>query len=223
MNVFRWQTAFRKRLRRGALAQPSVPETGRRLQDYYPLPALRQRVHYLFAHCFLPAVVHGNPGYFFDSLTIAERTEVGLSATLVQGLWNLMEETYGLVRKQASLEEDMKTPLRRVRDLQTWLQPVADRLGLIIQMPPFPEADDNAIRVQSLPLAWLIGTVLLGRSRARYFTLEQPVCPNGMVPEEKGPGRLCEWKGDGRHFPHEIPVAPDRESFTAAIAAKISG
>src|SRR6516164_6768980 len=73
---------------------PKIQEDTRTLREFYPDSAMRHRVHYTFAHRFLPQYVHQNPYAFFKYLYAENRQE---PTRFIQSRWSMIyEEMLGL-------------------------------------------------------------------------------------------------------------------------------
>lgn len=192
-------------------------EEQRRLAEFYPDPAVRQELHYLFAHQFLPAYVAQNPRAFFLYLTGTEHQGKHLPAMdptrFIQSRWCMMEERAGLLPEPANAQELLNRPFRRVMDLEAALETIAGKSAAIIQMPTPEDPPENTL---ARPLAWFVAVVQMQSDSARCFTLERTLATAGSDARFAAYGLLCEWIAQ-EHRNHGIPVEPDRRKFTAAL------
>jgi hypothetical protein len=192
---------------------PSVQEICRSLKEFYPDPEMRRRVHYSFAHRFLPEYLFSNPRGVVGGVYI----EPNIDCTkYVQARWQMMEERAGLAEQQAPHVRPLR--FRRVTDLSAWKQEICGHPALWVKMPD-PE---------SSPQAYFVSAVLLVSATkpfeewpkdasGRLFTLERTV-------DDRGPnGVLCEWDRDGRHHNRLLLVPATPFGFVGAVAEVLGG
>ena len=202
--------------------QPTLPlpEDCRSLREFYPDPWQRDRLHYVFAHYFLPSHLLRNPAElraaFCGGRPGGPWRKPCDPIRLIQAGWCRMEQEAGLGPTAAPLQELRGRPLRRVLDLEAWVEPVAGKFALFVEMPR-PETPPGGLSAG--PLAFFTGVVCLSDSEARYFTLERMrtegedlFCKEGV---------LCEWTVDKTHVNHGRLVDPQRASFVAAVAEAV--
>jgi hypothetical protein len=216
MRFHGWQ-AWLKRTWRRSRSQPRLTHAKSGfLQDFYPGIAFRRKVHYLFAHCFLPQYLQSDPRQFF-----AWTGRLG-AENFAQVLWNRMEEAYGLVSPPDPMGEGRETEsVRRwLWDLKARTVLMDERTSLILVMPPAPgmAADDYPRSFVPLPLGLLIGIVRTGEDRARYFILEAASSGSEAAPASGLIGTLCEWTEEDRHETLGLRApASDQGAFVAAL------
>lgn len=193
---------------------PNVIDDIRPFNDFYPDPEDRFRIHYAFAHQFLPKYVHRSPQPVFKAVYDLSIIEPGLRHDypdrFVHARWNLMELTAGLIEPP----DPAKPPvLRRVKELKSWLAEVSGRRALLIEMP----------QPERTPHAYFVGIVEVGPA-ARVFALEM-LDPNGEpnAVQPDGPrGVLCEWTRELKHLNLGHLVRPTRTDFVAAIETPVN-
>lgn len=143
-------------------------------QEFYPDAALRQKVHYAFAHQFLPGYVWQNPFAWFSYLLNEEMPGGKDEPTdFIQRRWSAIFETrYKLVRPHSNPFAEGMT-FRRVSDLSMSMHSVAGRHCALVSMPT-PEQSPQAYFVAVVqtvggndPKSWTQGAVAV-----RIFTLE---------------------------------------------------
>ena len=88
-------------------AKPPLEE--KPLQEFYPDAAQRQKLHYHFAHRWLPAYVWSDPARFFGYFQRKEQEP----AKFIQARWQIMEQQLGLALYPT---EELPTVIRRVSD-----------------------------------------------------------------------------------------------------------
>jgi hypothetical protein len=196
-----------------AKAPPPIEE--KPLKAFYPDEALRHKLHYCFAHQWLPAYARSDPARFFGYF---ERGEVE-PTRFIQARWQMMEGELGVTAPPAPGQ----MVIRRVSDLQMSVelpapatsanQAIALRRPIAIVQMPAPEF---------MTYAYFVGIVLdpaqpngIPQSipEARVFTLEQ-------IEGRDDRGRFCEWKRAEKaieHFRYQTLVAPQRDEFIRAI------
>jgi hypothetical protein len=189
----------------------SIREESRPLAGFYPDPEQRYRVHYTFAHRFLPQYVHENPRAFFYGRYggSAGGSSPADCTRFIHSRWRIME---GMIAGASRPSETF----RRVTDLSARFETLNGQPFAVITMP-VPDRPVGAYFVAVVllapaadPEAWTDDT------RARVITLE---C------SDAGPavGVLCEWTESGTHANTGRLLPADRESFLAAVADYLRG
>lgn len=191
----------------------TVREECRSLEEFYPDPWLRGRLHYAFAHQFLPPYLLRNPRGLRAILTGDRPFD---PIRFIQSRWGLLEQEVGLVPPAESQPLFSEILFRRVTDLEAWVEPVAGKFAFFVQMPPPPPLTPW---VGPRAHAYFTGVVCLSESEARYFTLERRVEDSGE--QSRKEGLLCEWTADGAHHNYGQLVDPQRSLFVAAVAAVV--
>lgn len=184
-----------------------IPEDLRTFAQFYPEPEARHRVHYRFAHRFLPEHVHQNPFAFLTAVFRHFTPGPPPDGTrFIQSRWSMIFEPWW---------DQMPNPptvFRRVTDLSLSRHAVAGKPVALIQMPA-PEA---------MVEAFFVAVVLLADVRtpehwspdahARVFTLEM------LDERDRTRAVVCEWTREGVHCNYGVKIAPDREAFLPVIA-----
>lgn len=188
-------------------------------QEFYPDATLRHKVHYAFAHQFLPSYVWQNPFAWFTYLLNEEMPGGKDEPTdFIQRRWSAIFETrYKLVRPHPNpLAEGMT--FRRVSDLSMSMHSVAGRHCALVSMPT-PEESPQAYFVAVVqtvggkdPKSWTPGEVA-----ARIFALERS--------QDGNPERavLGEWVTEGKHKLIGFGVKATPEDLLRAIAIVLEG
>ncbi|MBL9166654.1 MAG: hypothetical protein JNN07_02860 [Verrucomicrobiales bacterium] len=191
-----------------------ITQITKSFREFYPEAVLRNKVHYAFAHQFLPGYVWQNPFAWFSYLLNEEMPGGKDEPTdFIQRRWSAIFETrYQLVRPHPNpLAEGMT--FRRVSDLAMSMEFVGGRHCALVSMPT-PEESPQAYFVAVVqtsggndPKAWTQGSVA-----ARIFTLElaQDGNPNNAA--------LGEWVREGKHALIGFGVKATREDVLRAIA-----
>ncbi|HEY3898531.1 MAG TPA: FHA domain-containing protein [Chthoniobacter sp.] len=190
----------------GPSGRRGLPEEVRTLKEFYPDPAMRHRVHYDFAHRFLPGYVRQSPYAFFSAVFDTQYPVEGYTINrFIQSRWMMFEEMGGLIPTRPIGQRIF----RRVLDLEISGEKMPYGPVSLIKMPP-PEEVGEAI---------LIGAVLLNAStepkswmhnvEARLFTFEKTFAG----PEK---GILCEWTPDS-HLNHGLVLPISSHNFLEGI------
>ena len=169
---------------------------------------MRHRVHYTFAHRFLPAYVWKNPSAFFRALHGGIGLEPADPTRFLQSRWHaIFEPGFGLVSDESVdplATDESNYVFRRVSDLSMSLHDVGGTRAALVRMPA-PEKSPEAHFVCILEY------------RARIITLEL------MQEDEtshRDRGILCEWEPGGEHGMHKnfgVGVASNPEVFLDAV------
>jgi hypothetical protein len=188
-------------------------EDRRELREFYADPEIRHRVHYAFAHVFLPAYIHENPFAFLYGFRQDIPGGASDPTRFIQSRWCGFEEKEGLIERPS---DPFRMVFRRVSDLTMSIEEVAGRPVALVQMPT-PERPVEA---------FFVAVVLLAQTapvedwpsdvRARVFTLE------ANFPENAGRGRagvICEWTNEGVHHNLRLCIEAERDAFLQAVAA----
>jgi hypothetical protein len=192
----------------------TIHEDIRSLADMYPDPDVRHKIHYTFAHRFLPQYIHSNPQAFFTYLYPQDIGDgVMEPVRFIQSRWTMFEEELGLLPIKP-LEEGML--LRRITDLSMSLHEVTGSPVAFIQMPT-PERPAEAFFVAAVLLTSTKSPKQWARDiQARVFTLEAEISSDGKE------GLLCEWDRGGRHLNYGVGVAVERVALLEALAPRLS-
>ena len=188
-----------------------MKEDSRTLREFYPDAEMRHRVHYTFAHRFLPAYVWQNPAAFFRALYgEIDRGQPTDPTRFLQSRWHaIFEPDYGLVTDESV--DPIATPkskyvFRRVSDLSMTLHDVGGGRAALVRMPP-PEQSPEAYFVCIL------------ETGARVITLEYT--REELASKHEGDqGIICEWVREGASGIHRnfgAGVAPEPEAFLHAV------
>ena len=193
----------------------NIPEDCRTFREFYPDPELRKKVHYAFAHQFLPSYVQQNPFAFFSYLWNDDlpggRTDPN---RFLHSRWSVIFE--GRLNLPVPQGDSFKVGagFRRVTDLNMTIQELDGRASALIQMPT-PEQS---------PLAYFVCVVLMAPAsqasswsrdvQARVFTLEAVFKADDTKCES---GLICEWTKGGSHTNYGIAVPADGTAFLRAV------
>ncbi len=184
----------------------SQQQDWRTLREFYPDPELRHRVHYAFAHIFLPRYVRQNPHGFFGYLYDQTTPLLPMEPTLfIHTRWYaIFEPRAGLVTPE-SVFAPINTVhvFRRVSDLSMSLQTVSNARAALVQMPAPERATE----------AYFVCVVDAGPA-ARVFTLEAE-CPTSA--QTGNQGLVCEWTAEGRHDNFGLGITVDSGSFLRSL------
>jgi hypothetical protein len=190
-------------------------EDCRTLEEFYPEPHMRQKVHYFFVHGFLPRDVHRNPFGFFIGLF--DRNFPGgpdEPTRSIQAHWEKFERQVGLAEYPRDIFSGGMV-FRRVIDLTMSLHELAGRPCALVQMP-LPESPLQAFFVAVVLMVSSTQTeTWLRDARARVFTLEARVVEG---PVEGQAGVVCERGSSGSHLNHGVGALPERDAFLEAVA-----
>jgi hypothetical protein len=191
---------------------PKIQEDIRTFKEFFPDPAMRDKVHRTFAHKFLPQYVHQNPYAFFTYLYAEKPQE---PTRFIQSRWSMIfEETIGVAPKGRDEAKD-GILFRRVSDLTMTIQEVAGKAAALVHMP-IPEGPTAAFFVGVVLSASAATPGTWARDvQARVFTLEAEVeeCPG-----QPRRGVLCEWTKTGEHRNYGV-VPGQRDFFLQGIVA----
>jgi len=193
-------------------------EDKRALREFYPDSNQRHRVHYGFAHQFLPPYVHRDPNLFFSYLLRRDMPGGPMEPNrFIHSRWIMFEEAAKLVPGGCDPSRS-DFVFRRVSDLSLSMIDLGSRPAVLVQMPS-PE---------QVAEAFYVAAVLLSESRrpeswppdvpARVFTLEE------MFPDNSNPirrGVLCEWTKEGQHRNLGMGVPFERDAFLRAVASAL--
>jgi hypothetical protein len=197
-------------------------------REFYPDPAQRQKLHYCFAHVWLPDYARQDPARFFGYF---QRGEANPNR-FIRSRFQIMEYEMGLT--PPPLPSGQWATHRLMTDLQLWvcappawaspdLQLPAGGLpagvtGLAVVQMPAPEVMTHAYFVAVIALSDPLFTDSTKITAARAFTLEKR---QGV----EGAGVLCEWLHPGTkdriHWKYPSLVAVDRHAFAAAVLASL--
>jgi hypothetical protein len=191
----------------------------RTFQEFYPDPVVRHKVHYWFAHQFLPKYVHEDPRRFFSYLFDRDTPGGAIEPTLfVHTRWTMFEQRAGLIKVEGDLVKGGMV-LRSVSELNMSLHVLADRAVALVQMPsPERPAEAQFVAAALLaspadPRSWPPG---LG---TRVFTLESlnaEMYPE--LPDARQRGVFCEWTKSGEHRNFGLLIRAEREAVLQAVA-----
>ena len=195
-------------------------EEMRTLCEFYPDPKLRHRIHYSFAHGFVPRYVQQNPYAFLSYVYRKDLPGGPMEPTrFIHSRWSTIFDPAS--RPGLNVDVFSETVVfRRVSDLKMSLHDVGGRAGAIIEMP-LPEHPGEA---------FFIGVVLLAPiaepakwstdAKARVFTLEatteQVVGTLGLRLAE-GLGVLCEWTKEVVHLNWGTVIEARTDLFVQAM------
>jgi hypothetical protein len=182
----------------------------RTLEQFFPDAGVRHRLHYGFAHRYLPQYVHESPEgalRFFCRDGQADPPAPGRDITInVQARWHVFEGHMGVEEAPAGA---FAAP-RWVSNLRASMLRIANRPAVLVEMPA-PER---------VPQAFFVG-IVFDLPTARVFTLERFQVQEGTNPCK--PGLLCEWGSDETHANSGRIVPSDAGAFAAAVGALIAG
>lgn len=209
-------------------------EDSRRLCEFYPDAPVRAKLHYTFAHRFLPRYAHDNPFNFVR--------HDGVEPTrFIQARWQMFEKMAGIQPPFGPPGQPMI--FRRVRDLKAWAQAVAGCQTLFVEMP-VPEGPTCAFFIAVALLAPLeafqaadaaiqdhvfhsgpqpedaLLAPLRGAS-ARCFTLERSAALEGDD-RVLQVGGFCEWTSDGEHRNSGVHLSATRKMFVEAVTRALA-
>lgn len=181
------------------------------LCQYRPDAALRHRLHYQFAHRFIPdwATYHGRRFLTEFLLPRADGSKT-TPTDYAQLLWRMMEDLLDLRTPEA--------PMPWITDLSGLSVKLDGRLGLLIEMPPL-EGPTEAIFIMVVAESTGSPADWPEKISTRVFTLERGVDEEGSRPQF---GLLCEWKEGSRHVNHRRRVPVDVRTF-AQEAGRVAG
>jgi hypothetical protein len=178
------------------------------LREFYPDSAERLKLHYLFAHRWLPAYVKSEAARFFGYFQRGEQKPT----PFIQARWQMMERELKLI--------PVPTPdtviIRRVKDLHMSVDSSGACPLAIVQMPT-PEFVTHAYFVGIVLLQQLEKFSEIGKA-ARIFTLEK-------VEDSSTEGSLCEWvfeESELTHGRYAIRLPATLERFGEVILATVS-
>lgn len=191
-------------------------EDSRKFNEFYPDPVQRHKVHYWFAHQFLPKYVQQNPYAFFSYLFRKDLPGCPMEPTrFIQSRWLMFEQ-------DAKLVPIVGDPVnggfvfRRIAELSMSLQVVADKPVALVQMPK-PEMPASAFFIAVVLLASPANPQSWPRDvQARVFTLEDVDADLSKAHEH---GVVCEWESGGKHNNFGILIHADRDAFLRVVAA----
>jgi hypothetical protein len=188
-------------------------EDTRPLREFYPDQALRHKIHYAFAHQFLPRYIHQNPRGFFMGLHLLKDPEFNECdpTRFLHARWMMFAENARLIEK---VDDPNNGTFYRVSDLSMSVHELNGQPVALIQMP----APDFRLE------AYFVAAVLLAPSaeaaawkgdvQARVFTLEAPVtepvagCTTGLI---------CEWTRKGVHRNFAIASPANGTAFLQIV------
>jgi hypothetical protein len=199
--------------------KPAVEE--KPLQEFYPDPAQRLKLHYHFAHRWLPVYAKSDPVRFFGYFQRGEQEP----AKFIQARWQIMERELKLISPPPPGQ--LATVIRRVSDLQMWVEFPSTAAPSGEGSPRFPIAVVQMPVPEFMTHAYFVGIVLVpgepggaepAKPQARVFTLEK-------IEQHPSDGRLCEWiitapETTHRNYGTQVPAT--REAFIKAVFAKIA-
>lgn len=191
-----------------------IQEDSRTLREFYPDPAARHRMHYDFAHRFLPHYVQQNPHAFFSYLYRRDLPGGPVEPTrFIQSRWAMFEEHTGWGPRPDDSSVGGLV-FRRVTDLAMTTQEVAGKPVALVQMP----VPERPVEVYFVAVALLASpTNPEGWPRdiqARVFTLEAGC---SEPPGEGQSGVVCEWTKEGTHRNFGVAVGAHRAAFLQAV------
>jgi hypothetical protein len=209
-----------------SMAKVTVEEKA--FREFYPDPAQRQKLHYYFAHVWLPGYARQDPARFFGYF---QRGGVN-SKRFIQSRFQIMEHEMGLT--PPPLPSGQWATHRLLTDLQIWVcappawvapelplpaegLPVGVQAVAVVQMPT-PEIMTHAYFIAIVGLSDPLVAERTEITGTRAFTLERR---EGVV----GEGVLCEWLHPGTkervHWKYPSLVEVDRHAFAAAVLARL--
>ena len=196
-----------------------ITEDTRTFKQFYPDQTLRHKVHYAFAHSFVPQYVFQNPFAFFSYLYRQDLPGGAMEpCRFIQSRWATMfERALGLTEKfQAG---DQGPVFRRVSDLSMSVQTLGGRASALIQLPP-PENPTEAYFVCAVLMAPAASCSTWPRdTAARIFTLE------AMMPDASMRGNggiLCEWTKTGSHQNMGLAIPAQAGPFLEALESVLA-
>jgi hypothetical protein len=209
----KWK-GFWRRLWLGNGAQAKGRESIHTFREFYPEGGLRFKIHYAFAHKFLPQYVWQNPHAFFSYLYADDMPGGPMEPTrFIQSRWSAIFEKAVGVTSQDSRE------FRRVSDLSMSIQELDGRPSALVQMPT-PEGSVQAFFVCIVLLARELAAVSWRTDvEARVFTLEMKEQQHSG---DKAVGVICEWTSDGTHQNSGYVIPAERDLFLRGVAALLA-
>ena len=198
-----------------------IQEYIRSFREFYPDPVNRHKVHYAFAHRFLPRYVQQNPRAFF-ALVFGKDSHGGAMNPdrFIQSRWSMIFEVASGLAPQGRDESKEGILFRRVSDLTMTTHVLADRAVAMVQMPS-PERSAEAWFVAAIleasPVNLKAWSPDLG---ARVFTLES--LEAGMhpeLPDARQRGVFCEWTKSGEHRNFGFNIRAEPDAFLSAVTA----
>ena len=85
-----------------------VIERKQRFREQYPDPEVRHRMHYGFAHEFLPRYVHRDPWAFFVSLhNYSQLGGLAGPVHFIQSRWRMMEVMSGMAELDLDICQEL--------------------------------------------------------------------------------------------------------------------
>src|SRR5688572_22377748 len=191
-----------------------IQEDSRTLREFYPDSAMRHKVHYGFAHKFLPQYVQQNPYAFFSYIFRQDMPGGAMEPTrFIHSRWAMFEKMAGLVKRESDPFKGGMV-FRRVSDLTMSTQVLAGKALAVMQMPT-PEQPFEAFFVAVALLASPAHPENWQRDvQARVFTLEVEFSEH---PGEGKTGLVCEWTKDGDHRNFGFRIRAERDAFLRAV------
>jgi hypothetical protein len=181
------------------------------LQEFYPDAGQRLKLHYHFAHRWLPAYAKSDPACFFGYFQRGEQEPT----KFVQARWQMMEQELKLIPSPPAGR--LTTAIRRISDLKMRVD-MSGRYPFAVVQMPLPEFMTHAYYIGIVLLSGKGQGVEPPKSEAKVFTLEK-------IEQSSTEGRLCEWAIAEREISHrnygtQVPVT--REEFIKAVLSKIA-
>lgn len=190
----------------------NIQEDCRTLEKFYNDPPTYHRMHYAFAHQFLPRYVHQNPRAFFSYL-YDQQLPGGVMepTTFIQSRWSMFTDLVGGLSARPDEPLAGNLVFHRVTDLSMSTLEVNNHASALIEMPKCyrpPEAYFVCVVLNALAAhvgSWPEDV------QARIFTLEFEFArrPTGVI---------CEWTTAGEHRNLGQGVPANRESFLKTVS-----
>ena len=198
--------------------KPTIEEIWQSLREFYPDPQTRHRVHYTFAHRFLPQYVRQNPYAFFSYLFNPNLPGGAMDPRrFLHSRWEMFEINAGLVPDPGNPLRN-PTPWRRPTDLTMTIHILGGRPCALVHLPvPEQPVEAHFVGVVLQAQAADVGSWPEDVS-ARVFTLEAAHHSSpGIAPY----GVFCEWTKEGVHNNYGGGCALSSEAFLGLVQAQM--
>jgi hypothetical protein len=180
-------------------------------KDLYPDPVLRHRLHYSFAHQFIPKLVFGDLEEFFRQFFLSSVSSV--PSDFIHRAWKVFED-HALPPRNAIERANRSLVIHQINELDMrFIKGDRPIYGLITMPPPEKPAQAYFVGAAVVPAERLPDNSLR-KAYGRVFTLEATAGSNET-------GVFCEWENEKRRINYGVHVRTNVSDFFDAIVAKL--